>query len=160
MSGMVMLFSAFAIRNSAAAGPRWYQADIGLRGENGEIDYVNLRNYDPFASILALSEVVNAASEGRSIEDVLTTSEALDMVAGIRSLENTGLKYTDAFREFNPEGDVLGQVSEITQKLVGSTVGMASVFFRQAKDLAAITDMRIPGVFKGAEENKFLTTGS
>lgn len=150
--GSALLGMGWFLRNSARAGARPFDFDIGQRDENGNVQWASLKNYGPELQFaIGLAAAYNGVREGKDLlKDVFTQEEFLDMAIGIRELDETAFAIFDL-----PElASVKGTPEAITQTfatILGSNIGRFFTFMQQFKDVAGITDFR--GLtFEGSDE--------
>lgn len=100
-SGTTMLMAAWHLRNSDAAGPKYYQIKAGT-GSDGSTIYDDVRQYQPFAGMLwIVDELKNWLTKRPSTTNA---NERIDAITGMRRISETvGFAWPDIMRSLTSE---------------------------------------------------------
>jgi hypothetical protein len=131
--GTAMWGAGWAIRNSEAAGPKWYQ----IRLKDGRM--LDARPFAPFSSYLFIGEAMRQAM-GQPTQ--LDGQDLLQGLISINRISGTGLVVVDMLRSND-----LGKTQDMLKRFLGEWGGSWSVWARTAKDFAG----DLPGKFGESE---------
>lgn len=140
INGTILWSAAWAIRNSPKlAGVKWYEVNKGTwTDKDGKIQQktLDLRAYDPFASYLALAEILKDPSK-------IGSEDFNDMIASISGLSRFGLEYVPILSslvdKYGPE-NFIDRLKATLPRIAGEYVSGFTVPLRTFKDFLAQLD--------------------